>query len=86
MFYAMGHFSKFVAPGDRRISSTLTKGAEHVQVAAFQQEANDAAITVILLNKYVARLYYEYLSFLFVTISFYYFRSTSHLFSCSLLS
>ncbi|KAG0728246.1 putative glucosylceramidase 3 [Chionoecetes opilio] len=47
MFYAMGHFSKFVAPGDRLISSAVSEGSEHVKVAAFRHNEDS---TVILLN------------------------------------
>ncbi|MPC64228.1 hypothetical protein E2C01_058339 [Portunus trituberculatus] len=50
MFYVMGHFSKFIAPGDRLISSTVSNGYEHVRVAAFQHGSTDTASTVVLLN------------------------------------
>ncbi|XP_063843985.1 putative glucosylceramidase 3 [Scylla paramamosain] len=50
MFYSMGHFSKFIAPGDRLISSTVSSGYEHVRVAAFQHGSTDTASTIVLLN------------------------------------
>lgn len=48
MFYAMGHFSKFIGPASRRTHSSVF-GTEAIKVTAVHN-AEDKTSTVVLLN------------------------------------
>lgn len=51
MFYAMGHFSKFVDPGDQLLPSSVSGGSEHIKSVAFEHYGpTDHACVVVLLN------------------------------------
>jgi len=52
MFYALGHFSKFVPPESMRIG--IVGGTRSVKATAFH--TSDHLIVVVLLNKYVCFL------------------------------
>ena len=47
-FYAIGHFSKFVMPGAKRIASTLSEGLLNLEAVAFQNP--DGLKTLIVCN------------------------------------
>lgn len=52
MFYAMGHFSKFIEPGGHYVSTTVSEGSDRVVAAGFHS-VDHATSTVVLLNTYV---------------------------------
>jgi glucosylceramidase len=45
-FYSIGHFSKFVRPGAKRISSTQPQGLSNVDLVAFQNPDGSKALVV----------------------------------------
>ncbi|XP_042865789.1 putative glucosylceramidase 4 [Penaeus japonicus] len=48
MFYALGHFSKFLVPGSRRISASVSSPSDSVSATAFHNPADDTSVVVIL--------------------------------------
>lgn len=55
MFYAMGHFSKFIEPGGHYISTTVSEGSDRVMAAGFHNFDHTTS-TVVLLNMYVCQM------------------------------
>ncbi|XP_050706403.1 putative glucosylceramidase 3 [Eriocheir sinensis] len=49
MFYAMGHFSKFIEPGGHYISTTVSEGSDRVMAAGFHS-GDHTTSTVVILN------------------------------------
>jgi glucosylceramidase len=51
MFYALGHFSKFLTEGSKRVHITKQKNPSGLQVIAFMRP--DQAIVAVVFNRYV---------------------------------
>ena len=50
-FYAMAHFSKFLAPGSQRIDSAIvTQNNTNAIVGAFRSAQNDSTIVIVVNN------------------------------------